>query len=465
MIITSYPESSIMAALANLPPTLRRKIALAQKYAYCPAALPYLEPITYPWVIVPLGNAQRRVRREIADRIDAVNFIREYIQDGHWPPPGLPGEWGPQPVDPQDFPGPYFEPAEWVLAPEDPTKRSRRWDLEEEVEPHGDATEEASNLIHPPKQPESNYESKKARRRSQDNWDRNSISSSLKTEYLPPDWVFKDSLPDSWKQNPNSARAEADDPPVNSVKPRESLGNSQDDRRSEPNSEQPQAESPLETIVCESQEDDSAPLQDAQDTRDTFRILVGDEDVDALTLLTDPSQHQAEGSQHSFHTVSTLPLPPEEQNRLHLRGGEPVSHCHLFFRKCKKLVVGFRAWANIALPSQTLRSPVLFIHSPKPLLSIPFGRIPQGILSAKAARLYVTTLITRRRWMNKPPSLYPAQPRPGLITWISAKQTNQMLFVSCRLDLQLRTKLLSWWLRPRRSTYSRRSGPSRIRNT
>lgn len=359
-----------MASAPKLPLTLSGKINAAKAHAYCPAALPYLEPITYPWGVVVVGNEGRRVRWEIYDRKVQVERIRKFIKDGHWPPPNLPGDWGPIPADPLDFPGKYFNPAEWILHPEDPNKRSWHQAFGAEVGADSDRTEEASDLADPTEQRERNYAVKKARRRPQDNWNRSSISSSLKSDHLPPGFVFEDSFPDSQKQDPNGARAEADNPPLNSVEPEESVRSSQDNRRPDPNSEQPPDDSPPLIFDNESQEDDSVLLQDAQDTRNSNWDAVVQEHVSHLTLLEDPWKDQADGSQHSFHTVSTVPLATDEHDRLHLEGGEPVRHRHLLFRNARNSFAGFRAGADIALPFEKLRDLTLSIRTLKALLTI-----------------------------------------------------------------------------------------------
>ncbi len=321
-----------MASAPKLPLALSRKINHAKSLAYCPAALRYLEPITYPWGVRVNRNERRRVRREISDRKDEVERIREFIKDGHWPPPNLPGDWGQLPADPLDFPGKYFDPADWVLRPEDPNKRSWNQAFGAKLDGDSDATEEASDLAEPTEQRESNYAAKKARRRPQDNWNRSSISSSLKSDHLPPGFVFDDSLPDSQKKDLDSARAEADNPPSNSVEPEESLRNSQD--RPEADSGQPLEDSPplvFDTNLNDSQEDDSLLLQDAQDTRNSDWEAVVQENVSHLTFEEDPWKDQADWSPHSFHTVSTVPLSTDEHDRLHLGGDNLVRYLYLPF--------------------------------------------------------------------------------------------------------------------------------------
>lgn len=309
----------------HLSPALRKKIAVAVKYAYCPAALTYLEPVTYGWHANPKIRSRRR-DRAIAERKLAVDQIRYFFRADKWPPP-YPGDWGPKPQDLLAFPGQVFTPAEWVKDPEDPDHPSPSQEFTQHLAEDSDTTEQASDVDDPPEQRVSKYESKKSLRKSQD----------------------------SWYTNPNSFQLKKS---RKNYESKQSLRESQDSWKTNPNSFQPKADSSLlsfESNPFQTQSDDSQPLPDAQDTRHSLLHPVQpEEDLSHLTFETNPFETEANSSQGSYKTTSTLLLPDDRPHQLVCGGGERVSRLHLFYTNIKHFfckILHRRKHRSTVLPS------------------------------------------------------------------------------------------------------------------
>lgn len=278
-----------------LTPTGRT--ASGSKYAYCPAALAYLEPVTYTWhrsSDIRAGPARPAVSTQRFD----VDCIRPYVHQNAWPP-DYSGDWGATPGSQYDFPGLVFTPKEWVEHPKNPSIRAKLQvpqlpsvaaqgqDPGEEI----DATEAASDVDDPPRK----YQPNRGLQDAQDtsNTGYNLLQPAADDSQLTFDQTRLSPEPngpqDTFVTNPFPSQAE----------------HPQDTSNTGYNLLQPAADNSQLTF-------DSTRLSpEPKGSQDTFVTNPFPSEAEHPRLISghDPWQSQANNPEDSIKTTSTLPLP------------------------------------------------------------------------------------------------------------------------------------------------------------